>query len=53
MRLCKVGERLDRIAPGASSSSMSSFRVGGGKDSGGVVSCHAPPPIGVDKDAGR
>ncbi len=53
MHLHEVGERLDGIAPGMSSSSMLSFRVGGGEDGGGVVSCRTPPPMGVDKDAGR
>ncbi len=53
MCLHEAGERPDRIAPGASSSSMLLFRVGGGKDGSGVVSCRTPPPTGVDKDAGR
>ncbi len=53
MRLREAGERPDRIALGVSSSSMSLFRVGGGKDGGGMVSCHTPPLTGVDEDARR
>ena len=51
MRLCEAGEMSDGIAPGSSSSSVSSLRVGGGEDGSSVVACRAPPPTGEDEDA--